>query len=143
MLTLIRRDPTPFANVSRLMTNLFSEPFFADPQTVGNSGNLALDVSEDEKAVIVRASLPGFNKENIDVQIHDGVLSIKAERIEETEEKGETYFQRERRFGSVTRSIALPSVVDDAQTAAELKDGVLTLRIPKSEKALPKKVKID
>ena len=92
--------------------------------------------------VIVRASLPGFTRENIDVEIHDGVLTIKAERTDETEERGENYFQRERRIGAVARSIALPSVVDDTQTAAELKDGVLTLRIPKSEKALPKKVKI-
>lgn len=141
MLTLIRRDPTPFPSVSRLMSSFMNEPFFADPHSA-NTGNLALDISEDEKTVIVRASLPGFARENIDVEIHDGVLTIKAERTDETEEKGENYFQRERRIGAVARSISLPSVVDDTQTAAELKDGVLTLRIPKSEKALPKKVKI-
>jgi len=123
------------------MSSFMNDPLFTDPQSV-NTGNLALDVSEDEKTVIVRASLPGFTRENIDVEIHDGVLTIKAERTDETEERGENYFQRERRIGAVARSIALPSVVDDTQTAAELKDGVLTLRIPKSEKALPKKVKI-
>lgn len=143
MMTLIRREAPEFPSMSRLMNSFFQDPAFAGGLAPAiEEGNLALDVSEDEKSVIVRASLPGFRKEDIDVEIHDGVLSIKAERAEETEEKGETYYRRERRFGTVSRRVALPSVVEDGSTAAELKDGVLTLRIPKSQKAMPRKVKI-
>ncbi len=144
MLTLLRRDPTEIPTMGRLMSHLLSDPFFGNGGTVPaiEEGNLALDVLEDEKNVIVRASLPGFKRDDIDVEIHDGVLSIKAERSEETEEKGETYYRRERRFGTVSRRVALPSVVEDGNTSADLKDGVLTLRIPKSQKALPRKVKI-
>lgn len=145
MMTLIRREPTEFpASMSRLMNSFLHDPFFAGTALAPaiEEGNLALDVSEDDKNVIVRASLPGFRKEDIDVEIHDGVLSIKAERTEETEDKTETYYRRERRSGTVTRRVALPSVVEDGNTSADLKDGVLTLRIPKSQKAMPRKVKI-
>jgi HSP20 family protein len=145
MMTLIRREPTEFpTNMSRLMNTFLQDPFFGNGGVAPaiEEGNLALDVSEDEKSVVVRASLPGFRKEDIDVEIHDGVLSIKAERNEEKEEKGETYYRRERRYGTVSRRVALPSVVEDGSTSADLKDGVLTLRIPKSQKAMPRKVKI-
>ena len=146
MANLLRREPfelPAIPSMTRLM-NLFNDPFFGNAGLAPaiEEGNLALDVLEDEKSVVVRASLPGFRKEDIDVEIHDGVLSIKAEREEEKEEKGETYYRRERRFGTVSRRVALPSVVMEGETVADLKDGVLTLRIPKSPKAMPKKVKI-
>lgn len=136
---------TVVPSVGRLFNEFFNDPFFAAvvrPTAEIDEGTLAVDISEDEKTVIVRASLPGFNKEDIDVEIHDGVLSIKAERSEETEQKGETFYRRERRYGAVSRRVALPSVVIEGETIADLKDGVLTLRIPKSQKAMPKKVRI-
>ncbi|MFN0131144.1 MAG: Hsp20/alpha crystallin family protein [Phycisphaerales bacterium] len=137
--------PNSAPTVDRLFNEFFNEPFFAAisrPSAETPHGTLALDLSEDDKSVIVRASLPGFSKENIDAEIHDGVLSIKAERAEETEQKGETYVRRERRFGSVSRRVQLPADVIEDQTQADLKDGVLTLRIPKSQKATPRKVRI-
>jgi HSP20 family protein len=141
MMTLIRREPSEFPTMSRFWNQFFNEPF-ANGAPAVEAGNLALDLSEDDKSVIVRASLPGFRPEDIDVEIHDGVLSLKAERAEESEEKGETYYRRERRSGTVSRRITLPSVVEDSEATADLKDGVLTLRIAKSPKAMPRKVKI-
>ena len=76
------------------------------------------------------------------MQVHEGVLSIKAEHTDEKEERGERFYRRERRIGSVSRRIALPGVVHDAQVDAELKDGVLTLSIPLPEKAKPKQIEI-
>lgn len=142
MVHLIRREP--LANLDRLFTNFFGEPFLGDftPGAALEEGTLALDVSEDDKSVIVRASLPGFKKEDIDVEIHDGILTVKAQHEDVTEDKNEKFYRRERRFGSVSRRVALPGVVVEGETNAELKDGILTLRIPKSQKALPKKVKI-
>jgi len=142
-MTLIRRDPTE-TPMTRLWNQFFNEPVLGNGGLMPaiEEGNLALDVSEDDKNVVVRASLPGFRKDDIDVEIHDGVLSIKAERSDENEEKGETYYRRERRYGTVTRRVALPSIVEEGNTTADLKDGVLTLRIPKSQKAMPRKVKI-
>jgi HSP20 family protein len=149
MASLIRRDPFEIPSMNRMFDRFFSEPFFSNSATLlapvasAEEGTLAVDVSEDEKTVIVRASLPGFKKEDIHVEVNDGVLSIKAERSEEKEDKGENFYRKERFFGSVSRRIALPSTVTEAETRAELKDGVLTLRLPKSQKALPKKIAIN
>lgn len=146
MTNLACRTGFEFPTVSRMLNSFFNDPFFRDGlPALGmvEEGTLPLDVSEDERNVIVRASLPGFRREDVSVEVHDGVLSIKAEHNEEQEDKGETYYRRERRYGSVSRRIALPSTVLDAETRAELKDGVLTLRIPKSPKAMPKKVQIN
>ena len=140
---LVRTMDLP--TVDRFLARVFDDPFFAvrtaAPQTV-DEGSLALDISEDDSNVIVRASLPGFSKENVDVEVHDGVLTIKAEQSEEHEEKGEQFYRKERRFGSVSRRVALPSHVAEDQAKAELKDGVLTLRFPKAAKATGRNVAI-
>lgn len=153
MVNLMRRDPfmepLPAAGMmNRLMDRFFNEPFLAEPATgVGGlleeaTGTLALDVSEDDKTVTVRASLPGFNKEDINIEVQNGVLSINAEHKEDHEEKGERYVRRERRFGSLSRRIGLPTNVKEDQCEAELSNGVLTLRIPRSEEAMPRKIRI-
>lgn len=146
MMSLIRRVPVEAAPMSRLMNQFFNDPFFTEFKGVAvpeiDEGTLALDVSEDEKDVIVRASLPGFDKKDVEVEVHDGVLSIKAEHTEETEVKNEKFYRKERRFGSVSRRVALPGAVLDTDTKAELKDGVLSVRVPKAQKEQPKKVKI-
>lgn len=140
MLELIRRDPVN-NSMRDLMNFIARDPFFASGEA-SEEGNLALDVSENENEVLVRASLPGFKKDQVDVNIHNGVLSIKAERTEEEETKNEEFYRRERRFGSVSRRIALPGVVSEAEANAEMTDGVLTIRIPKSEVARPKRISV-
>lgn len=107
-----------------------------------DEGALALDVSENDQEVIVRASLPGFSKEDVEVEVHDGVLSIKATREEEHEEKNERFYRKERRSGSVSRRIALPGAVDDSKASATLRDGVLEVRVSRSSEALPKRLNI-
>lgn len=92
--------------------------------------------------MIVRASLPGFKKEEVDVQVHEGVLSIRGQRTEEATQTSERYHRRERRTGLVSRLISLPETVNGEDVKAELKDGVLTLRLPKTPKEQPRKVQI-
>lgn len=149
MTNLTRRDPFEAPAFGRLFNQLFNEPIFGDTPRLAvafprglEEGTLPLDISEDERHVIVRASLPGFRRENIDVEIHDGVLTIKAEHKEEKEDKRENFYRRERVMGSVSRRVALPSTVAEGDTQGELKEGVLTLRIPKVEQPAPRKVKI-
>ena len=126
-----------------LLDRFFAEPMFAVPANGTREGNLAIDLSEDEKSVIVRASLPGFKREEIDVVVDEGVLSISAQRSKESETKDETFHRRERYVESLSRRIALPSsVMLDEEADAELKDGVLTLRLPKTPEAQPRKLKI-
>jgi HSP20 family protein len=142
-MNIIRREyDTPIAAMNRLMNQLWSEGLTDGAAESVQQALLPLDVLEDEKTVIVRASLPGFKPEDVDVQVHNGILTIKAEQTEENEERSERYLRRERRFGAVSRSVALPSMVDEDACDANLENGVLTLRIPKSQEAMPRKIKI-
>ncbi len=146
MTMLVRRDPLTVPSLSRLFDVAFSEPFFS-PQ--GNAlasveeGTLAIDISEDEKNVIVRASVPGFTKDDIEAEVHEGILTIKATRNEEKETNNERFYRRERSFTSMSRRVALPASVAEGETKGELKDGVLTLRLPKSTKPSPRRVSIN
>lgn len=90
----------------------------------------------------MRADLPGFAKDEVDVQIHDGVLSINARQDEDHEEQGDRWYRRERSWGSLNRRVALPGVIKDAPVEATLKDGVLTLNIPLPREAGPKQIEI-
>lgn len=142
-MSLIRRTPQPTSNFPTLLEEFFNEPFFMfAPGGQQAQGALALDVSETESSVLVRASLPGFTKDQIGVEVHDGVLTIRADKTEEHEEQTERFHRRERRVGSVSRSVTLPAAVADDKAKAELKDGVLTLTFPKSPNARPKKISI-
>ncbi len=151
---LVRRDPfmTPFAPFRQVMDRFFDDPFFRAPFAPlgglngmsNDEGSLALDVYERDGNLVVEASLPGYKKDEVDVQVHDGILSIKAQRQEEHEEgePGGKYYRRERSWGSVSRRVALPGIVKDADVDAELKNGVLRLTIPLPEKASPKQIEI-
>jgi HSP20 family protein len=144
-MSIMRRDPfeAPVSTMNRLMNQLWNDSFVQNGGVGAmEEAALPLDVIEENNSIVVRASVPGFNPDEVDVQIHNGVLTIRAEHSEEKEEKGERYLRRERRWGSLVRSVALPSTVEDDRCEAELKDGVLSLRIPKSEKALPRKIKV-
>lgn len=139
--SLLRRDPLAgFPALDRLLNSMLTEPVF---NGIGlEEGTLPLDISETDAEVVVRASVPGFTRDQIDIEVHDDVLTIKAARAEETEDKGERYYRRERRFGSVSRRVALPSIVHDTDAKAELKNGELILHLPKEAKAKPRKIAI-
>ena len=141
MADIVRHDP--FTSLRQTMDRLFDDSFFRTPgRLFDDDGTLPVDISETETDLIVRASLPGFEKDEIDVNVNDGVLSIKGQHSEEREEKGERFYRRERHYGAVSRRIALPGIVADAEVDAELKGGVLTLHIPLPEKAKPKQIEI-
>lgn len=97
MTLLARREPRDLFSFPMIWDRFFNEPFLQTGAGTIDEGTLPLDVSEDDKNVILRASLPGFKKENIEIEIHDVVLVVKATQEEEKEEKGETFYRRERR----------------------------------------------
>ena len=126
----------------RAVDRWFDEPFFHRPARRAATGLLPLDVSEEDGKLVVRASLPGFTQDEIEVQVRDGVLSIAAEHAEEHEEEGARYYRRERRSGTVGRRISLSTAYADGEVEAELKDGVLTITVPQSEAMQPKQIEI-
>lgn len=102
----------------------------------------AIDLVEEKEHLVVKAELPGVEKEKIEVSLDDGVLVIKGEKKEETETEGEGYHFSERRFGSFYRALELPAVVDAEKASASYADGVLEIRLPKVEEAKPKEIKV-
>ena len=141
MSQLMRRDPV-FAPVDRLFTQLLSrEPLLSALSDV-DEGTLAVDVSDDGENIVVKASLPGYRREDVSIEVNEGVLTIGARQDETREETGERYYRRERRFGSLSRRIALPTAVEQDQAQAELLDGVLTLKLPKAASARPRRIEI-
>ena len=130
--------------LSSVVSQLLAEPAFDVAATVArpNPILMALDVVEGPSHVVVRASVPGVSREQIDVQISEGVLSIAAELPDEPLGAGEALVRRERRFGRVERSVSLPADVSEDGGEAKLQDGVLTLRLLKLRKPGPKKISI-
>ncbi|HSA62484.1 MAG TPA: Hsp20/alpha crystallin family protein [Nitrospiraceae bacterium] len=101
-----------------------------------------VDISEDEKEYLVKAELPEVKKEDVKLTVQDNVLSITGERKYEKEEKGKKYHRVERAYGSFMRSFTLPEDADATKVAAEYKDGILRVHLPKSEKAKPKSIEV-
>jgi len=108
----------------------------------GRSRWPAVDVSEEEDKFIVKAEVPGCKAEDIDISVHGNVLTISGEKKEEEEKKGEGYYHKERCYGSFRRDFNLTSDVNPDRIEAVCKDGVLSLTLPKTEKAKAIKVKV-
>ena len=103
----------------------------------------AIDVSEDAASIRVSAELPGIDRKDVNVEVKDGVLTIRAEKNVENEQRDRNALRIERRYGSFYRALALPETVDAGKIDATLRNGVLTVVIPRREesKARPVAVK--
>ena len=144
MFNIIRRDPfREMASMRRMMDRFFDDTLFDQDweSMAGFSGALPLDVEEKDDEFVVSASLPGINPDDLDITYTGSTLTIKGEFKEEKEEKGR-YHLRERRYGSFSRSITLPSTVKADKIDASYEAGVLKLRLPKAEEAKPKRIPI-
>ncbi|HEU5125930.1 MAG TPA: Hsp20/alpha crystallin family protein [Verrucomicrobiae bacterium] len=102
----------------------------------------ALDLHEDKDNFVVKAELPGLKKEDIDISLHDGSLSISGERKSEEKFADAEVYRSERFVGRFQRTIALPSAVANDQVKAQYKDGILTVTLPKTEEAKPKQISV-
>ena len=102
----------------------------------------AMDVAEDENLIVVRTELPGIAKEDVNVTLEDGVLTITGEKKTDRETKEKSYHLVERTFGAFQRSLSLPAGVDGDKADAHFENGVLTITVPKSEAAKPKRLQI-
>jgi HSP20 family protein len=103
----------------------------------------ALDVYEEKDDLIVKAEIPGLTKDEIDISLEGNTLTIKGEKKKEEEVKEEDYYRCERSFGSFARSIELPVDVQTDKVNATFKNGLLEMRLPKSEHARKNVVKVN
>ncbi|MGB9964288.1 Hsp20/alpha crystallin family protein [Halobacterium sp. CBA1126] len=95
-------------------------------------GGLAVDVEDVDGEFVVTADLPGFAKDDIDVEVHERTLRVDARHEEETDADEDNYVRRERSKRSLSRSVTLPEEVDEAAATASFENGVLTVTLPKS-----------
>ena len=115
------------------LPNLFSEEMTFMP---------AFDVSETQNELIVKGEVPGMDQKDIDINLSDGLLTIKGEKKHEKEDKNENYHCVERHYGKFSRTMRVPFEVEADKVDATYKDGVLKVTLPKSETAKPKKIEI-
>jgi HSP20 family protein len=128
--------------MNRLMNDLFRGGHKGNGGRPAGSWMPAVDVYENEQALILKAELPGFSKDDVHVELKDNVLTLKGERKREVEVKEEQYHRMERSHGAFQRSFALPIGVEAEKAEATFKDGVLELTLPKTEVAKPKRIGI-
>ena len=102
----------------------------------------ALDVAEKDNSFEIRMDIPGVDSKDLDVEVHGNTVTISGSRKEEKEEKGKTFHRIERSSGSFSRTVTLPCGVSEKEVAAEYTNGVLSVVLPKSEEARPKKISI-
>ncbi|HWL16678.1 MAG TPA: Hsp20/alpha crystallin family protein [Opitutus sp.] len=101
-----------------------------------------VDISEDDKAYVIKAELPEVKKEDVHVRVENGVLTLTGERKQEKEEKGRRYHRIERAYGAFARSFTLPGDADPDKVNASYKDGMLTVSVAKAEHARAKPVEV-
>jgi HSP20 family protein len=123
----------PFAELGELrgrFDRIFGE--LADGRESG--WRPAIDVVHDNSNLVIRADVPGIKPQEVKIEVEDGILTVSGEHAESKEEKGKSFLRRERRYGSFSRSMALPEGVDAKKIKASTRDGVVEVTIP-----LPKK----
>jgi len=146
-MNLTRWDPfRELEDMSTRLNRLFSQPAVrqrgADSELAMADWTPAVDVQETDGEYLIKADLPAVKKEDVRVEIQDGVLCMSGERQQEKEEKGKRFHRVERAYGRFERRVSLPSEVDPKKVAAEFKDGVLQVHLPKTAAARPQSIQV-
>jgi HSP20 family protein len=145
-MAIVRWEPLrDLASIQNEMNRLFGTVF--DTPTPGNGNTLrrwmpAMDLVETDEHLVLRADLPGLSRDDVQIEVKDGALTVSGERKAEQEERTEGYYRVERSFGSFSRSLTLPDGIDADAIAADFDEGVLEVRIPKPAERKPHRVEI-
>jgi HSP20 family protein len=147
-MTLVRwNDPLrEFAQLQDRINRVFSDAYGPGDEGLMTSGNWVppVDIYQNgDHEVVLKAELPDMTREDIDITVDNGTLTIRGEKKFSSEVKEESFRRIERRYGTFSRSFSLPQTVDTAKVGAEYKNGVLTVRLPLREEAKPRQIKVD
>lgn len=141
MSMLMRRNPfRELEEMQARLNRLFGESAADEPLLGGWAP--AVDIQETDKEYAVKADLPDVKKEDVSVEVLNGMLTIQGERKQEKEERGKKLHRVEREFGQFVRRFSLPGDVDIAAVRAQFKDGVLHVTLPKTAASTPKSVEV-
>jgi HSP20 family protein len=135
-----------FAQLQNQISRVFSDAYGHNDEGLTTSGTWMppVDIYQNgEHEIVLKAELPDLTREDIDITVDNGTLTIKGEKKLSNDVKEEQYHRIERRYGSFSRSFSLPQAVDSTKVGAEYKNGVLTVRLPLREEAKPRQIKVD
>jgi HSP20 family protein len=139
-------QPLRYASPNGMMRALLSwDPFREIEPSFDEERSFlpAFDVKETDDAFVFTADVPGIKESDIQVQVHGPRLTIGGKRVAEEHKQGDKYFRYERRHGSFTRAFTLPESADGSKVAADLKDGVLTVKVAKKASEQPRTVAVN
>ena len=148
MASLTRWNPwSDLFSLHDQMDRLFDEAF-GSVAPAGTGGGetvltLPIDVRQTDQAFVIEASVPGFTPDDVEVTLDGNVLTIKGNRRQDTEDRQQGWIRRERRTASVYRQVALPNEVRSEEITASFHNGVLTLTVPRAQKAHPKRIPVN
>ncbi len=131
-----------FDDLRRLVWPTFWRPFWRRAELGAAVPSVDVDVYEDRDDVVVKADLPGLGKNDISVTLTGTTLTIRGEKRKEQELKEENYYRSERSYGAFSRTVELPTEVKSEEARATFRDGVLEVRLPKTEEAKKKQVNV-
>jgi HSP20 family protein len=150
-MTLVRWDPfREFVQIQDRLNRVFSDAYGRG--SVGTDEGLMttgtwvppVDIYQNgDQELVLKAELPDMTREDIDITVDNGTLTIKGEKKLSSDVKEEQFHRIERRYGTFSRSFSLPQTVDPNKVSAEYKHGVLTVRLPLREEAKPRSIKVD
>jgi HSP20 family protein len=134
-----------FAQLQDRINRVFNDTYRPDEGLMTSGAWVPpVDIYQNgDHEVVIKAELPDLTREDIDITVDNGTLTLKGEKKLSQEVKEEQFHRIERRYGTFSRSFSLPQTVDTGKVAAEYKNGVLTIRLPMREEAKPRSVKID
>jgi HSP20 family protein len=141
-MTVMRWSPFSDLNALQARVNrLFDEIGHSD-ETNTTLWTPMADIYENQDNLVLKVELPGMDQNNIDLRLENNVLTIRGSRNFDNEVKAENYHRVERSYGTFSRSFSLPVVVDQEKIAADYKDGILKITLPKKEQAKAKRIQI-
>jgi HSP20 family protein len=148
MMDLIRWNPfREMASLRDCMNALFNDTLFSsdrsDDDMVMGLWFPSVDMFDKDDKVVIKAELPGLEKKDINLEVKNGVLTLRGERKYDNEVKEENFHRRELSYGKFIRSFTLPAEVDPDKITAEFKNGLLTVEVPKSEAHKPKQITVN
>jgi HSP20 family protein len=132
-----------FGALQNEVERLFDLPFFGHESQAVAGWSPALDLYQDKDALTVKVEVPGMKKEDFQLALHDGELTITGERRHEKAQDEKASLRNERFFGKFERRITLPIQVDSSRVTASYEDGILTVLLPKAEEAKPRQIEIN